>query len=265
MEGKTYTAKMGIGSYVLILLVIAGVSALALFLFLPKTNYQSAFNNVYNIQDSYYQKNINNKNVDEYLNIILDIDNISTYHSTQINLYSKILSILNLSNIYCMNALMVIDPQAEYNDLVFKQKTSLDEFLKTKSELSTHLTFNMRELFNNPTLNQTTVSEYVAPFINKFKKLVEEYASFYYKTARLINDGTLRGIENNELTITANREINLAISRILNVSDIYNCFNYVNSLQSHATIMYDEDFYLEYYNGGYSVNDVINILGDICP
>lgn len=264
MEDKAYTGKMGLGSYILIFIVIAGITALGLFIFLPKTNYQTALNNVYAIQNSYYQKDINRKNVDEYLTMILNINNIYSNHSNQINSYIKILSVLNLSNMYCMNALMAIDPQAEYNDLVSKQKEALDDFLNTKKELATHLTVNMRELFNNPTLNQTTVSEYVAPFINKFKNFVKDYANFYYATARLINDATLIGLENNELTITANREINLAISRLLNVSDISYYSYDVNYLYNQATIMYNEDFYLEYYNGGYTVNDVINILENVC-
>lgn len=260
---QKHKMHMGLGSYIIIFLILGVITAISLFIFLPRNDYERAFNNVITIQDVCDEKNINRKNIDEHLITISNMLSSGTY-KTRLNCYMSLISILQDSNNICLNALTGIDTTSDYNDLLKEQDAKLQEFIIYKNELSNHIAYGMNEVFKAPTPSQTIINQYVGPFLNKLQIFMQYYADFYLATAEIIDNTSLRSIDNNELVIVANMGINLAIQRLLSVPNINSYATDVNSLRNYATIMLDEFFYRKYYSYEYTVSDVNYLLNQIC-
>lgn len=253
---------ISLGSYIIIFFLIGVIVAVALFIFLPRVDYDQAFNNVAKAQVVYDEKNINRKSLDENLTLISNMSLNST-NQTRLQCYITLISILNDSNAICLNALIGVDTKSDYNSFVSEQNSRLQNFINYKTQLAFHITNSMNEIFRMPTPSSTVVNEYVGPFLEKLHIFVQHYANFYLATSTIIENCSLRGLENNELVITANKGINLAIQRILDKSNINNYAYDIDTLKDKATIMFDEHFYFKYYTQEYTVEEINQILNQI--
>ena len=265
MKHRENKMHMNLGSYIIIFFMLGVITAVSLFIFLPRYDYEKAFNNVALAQSVYDEENINRKNLDEYLTIISDlIQGTNQTNETRLNCYITLISILNDSNAICLNALIGVNAKSEYNNLIAGQNEKLQNYINYKAELANHITSSMSEIFRTPAPNPTIINEYVNPFLNKLQIFVQNFSNFYMSTASIIEHCSLRGIENNELVITANTGINLAIQRIMEKSNINNYYSDVNTLNYYASIMLDQHFYTNYYSQLYTVAGVNQTLNQIC-
>lgn len=256
-----HNAGFAVGSFILVLILIAAIAAVIFMFFIPKNDYNKAYDNVVEFQSIYYEKEINNKNFDYYWQQVLTFENVSSEQRSELYDYNTIITVfLDMKN-NSLTALSNIDRDSDYKILLAEQNKNLKAFRESKNEVNDYIENGMEGLFRYG-YTGGNIDDYVWSLMNRVKSMVQDMSRFCHSTVEIIDNCSERTDENNELVVTALYELNSACSRLLSTYNIDG--QDIVKLREQADVMLLSDFYTKQYSGEYTLLSVRTILNNIC-
>ena len=121
--------KLSVGSWILIILLLAGVGTGIYFLW-PKVNFAQAFDNINDVNEIVLKVDVKDKTVFDYADELqqMCLDNELFERASKLNILNNIIDIQNNSQKQVFGALLVIDKSSgKYGELTNKQNKAVDE------------------------------------------------------------------------------------------------------------------------------------------
>jgi len=256
-----YNAGFAVGSFILVLLLIAAIAAVIFVFFIPSsTDYKKSYNNVIEFQSIYYEREINNKNFDYYWKQVLTFENVQPAQRSELYDYNTIITVLLDMKNNSLTALSSIEKDSNYKTLLAEQNKHLQEFKESKNEVNNYIANGMKGLFSYG-FTSGNIDDYICFLMNKVKPMVRNMSEFCYSTIDIIDNCSERTYENNEVVVTALSELSRACSRLLSAYSIDG--QDIIKIREQADVMLRSDFYTK-QNAEYTISSVITMLRNIC-
>lgn len=191
------------GIYIFWGVILLVVVAVLLFIFIPRTDYDKAYNNVLSVKTSTYAEDFSHNTISSYTDSA-QAKFASSSRSGDITALENIQTTLILSNNFCLTALSFIEDGGEYNSTTRAQSNAKSNLDGKINSFMSYCKTTLTNALNQTSLSTSEIASASNFFYEKYFELTKAYLTFYEETAKVISSSAKQDLTITSTAITTN-------------------------------------------------------------
>ena len=235
------------GIYIFWGLILVVVVAVVLFFVIPRTDYALAYKSYASVTSNTNQEISEEKT---YLSFVEDakgkfgaVSGVSGI--ANLTMLTTIQSTFALAEDYSRTSLMFVEKTDKYLSAAKTLNKAGKGLNKDINEFQEYCTTILQNALNQPSLPTSEINHVINGLNQRYTELLKSYADYYEKVAVVIDNHSIKNIENNPTVINAHKNIIINIKTELNKQNMSQ--TQISSIYNTAMGVYSSVYYITHF------------------